>query len=60
MCRLSKEPTVPELPMAEFVLVVVAALLSRRAVEGKRPLQAAHTSIGDNKLLDIALPQQQT
>lgn len=57
MSRVSKEPTVPELLMAGFALVVVAALLSRRVVEGKRPLQAAHTSIGDNMLMDTALSQ---
>lgn len=57
MSQVSKEPTVPELLMAGFALVVVAALLSRRVVEGKRPLQAAHTSIGDNMLMDTALSQ---
>ncbi len=59
MSRLSEESIGLGLPMAEFALLAVAAL-PILAVEGKKPLQAAHMSIGDNMLLDIAPPQQRT
>lgn len=60
MSRLLEVPTALGLPMVEFALLVVAALPPIWAVEGKKPLQAAHMSIGDNMSLDIAPLRQRT
>jgi hypothetical protein len=59
MFQLSEEPIALGLPMTERALLVVDAL-PILAVEGKKPLQAAHMSIGDNMLLDIAPLRQRT
>jgi len=60
MSQLPEELTVPGLPMVEFALLVVDALLLIWAVDGKKPLQVGHMSTGDNTLLDIALLRQRT